>query len=315
MDKPVVPLTYEQLDHWVESLQPALIEEEFAIVVGILRGGAPLALMVSHATGASVAFLRYDRATREVRWDSTLPLPEPGAKVLLCEDIAGRGHTLVDCMAFLSEHGLVVRTLTGAYDDLSRLRPDYSIDASGYFTLFPWERQAYTDRYRADWIRDDKSEGTRMADDHEYAVYAIDLDGVLLPDIPLARYDEDLVAALAERDALVPFERLPGIDLKRARAIITGRPEMDRERTLAWLERHGFGHLELVMRAPGEHDDTAAGAAAHKAAAAVRCGVTHFIESDPVQAIFIAQTAPLLRVIWWNAQARSGTLIGASAWS
>jgi len=23
MDKPVVPLTYEQLDHWVESLQPA----------------------------------------------------------------------------------------------------------------------------------------------------------------------------------------------------------------------------------------------------------------------------------------------------
>jgi hypothetical protein len=34
-----------------------------------------------------------------------------------------------------------------------------------------------------------------------------------------------------------------------------------------------------------------------------------------VQAILIAQSAPLLRVIWWNAQARTGTLIGASAWS
>ena len=50
-------------------------------------------------------------------------------------------------------------------------------------------------------------------------------------------------------------------------------------------------------------------------AAAIRCGVTHFIESDPVQAILIAQSAPLLRVIWWNAHARTGTLIGASAWS
>lgn len=315
MDKPIVPLTYEQLDHWVESLQPALIAEEFAMVIGILRGGAPLALMVSHATGASVAFLRYERTTREVRWDSALPLPEPGSKVLLCEDIAGRGNTLVDCIAFLSEHGLVVRTLTGAYDDLSRLRPDYSIDASGYFALFPWERQAYTDRYRADWSRDSKGEGTFMGDDHEYAVYAIDLDGVLLPDIPLTRYDEDLPGALAERDALVPFEGLPGIDLKHTRAIITGRPEMDRERTLEWLHRHGFGHIELIMRTPDSHDESASGAAAHKAAAAIKCGVTHFIESDPVQAILIAQSAPLLRVIWWNAQTRTGTLIGASAWS
>ncbi|TDV07839.1 phosphoribosyltransferase [Paraburkholderia caballeronis] len=315
MNKPIVPLTYEQLDQWIESLQPLLAAENFAAVVGILRGGAPLALMVSHATGAPVAFLRYERATREVRWDSALPLPEPGSKVLLCEDIAGRGFTLTDSIAFLREYGLAVRTLTGAYDDLSRLRPDYSIDASGYFALFPWERQAYTDRYRADWARDGAHEGALMAGDHEYAVYAIDLDGILLPDIPLTRYDEDLDAALTERDALLPFDKFPGIDLQHTRAIITGRPEMDRARTQLWLERFGFGQLELVMRTPGEHDETPAGAAAHKAAAALRCGVTHFIESDPVQAIFIAQRAPLLRVIWWNAHTRTGTLIGASAWS
>jgi len=315
MNKPVVPLTYEQLDQWIESLQPVLAKEGFTAVIGILRGGAPLALMVSHATGANVAFLRYDRTTREVRWDSTLPLPEPGSKVLLCEDIAGRGNTLVDCIAFLREHGLVVRTLTGAYDDLSRLRPDFSIDASGYFTLFPWERQAYTERYRADWSRESGQPGALMAEDHEYAVYAIDLDGVLLPDLPLARYEEDLEAALLERDALLPFERVPGIDLQRARAIITGRPEIDRERTEAWLQRHGYGHLELLMRVVEEHDDTPSNVAAHKAAAAIRCGVTHFIESDPMQAIYIAQRAPLLRVIWWNAHTRTGTLIGAAVWS
>jgi hypothetical protein len=157
-------------------------------------------------------------------------------------------------------------------------------------------------------------EAPAMADDHHYATYAIDLDGILLPDVPLARYDEDLAAALAERDALLPFEVLPGIDLQRVRTIITGRPELDRARTETWLERHGFGHMQLVMRAPGTHDESPAGAAAHKASAALAGGVTHFVESDPVQALLIAQQAPLLRVIWWDARTRTGLLVGARAW-
>ncbi|MBT2793729.1 phosphoribosyltransferase [Paraburkholderia strydomiana] len=315
MNKPVLPLTYEQLDHWIESLQPALLAEGFTMAIGILRGGAPLALMVSHSAGAPVAFLRYDRASRTVAWDSTLPIPPAGSKVLLCEDIAGRGFTLVDCVAFLKQHGLDVKTLTGAVDDLSRTQPDYAIDARGYFALFPWERQAYTERYRDDWARVEAGDAPAMADDHHYATYAIDLDGILLPDVPLARYDEDLAAALLERDALLPFEVLPGIDLKRVRTIITGRPEMDRARTQAWLERHGFGHMQLVMRMPGTHDESPAGAAAHKAAAALAGGVTHFVESDPVQALLIAQQAPLLRVVWWDAQTHTGMLVGARAWA
>ncbi|HZZ09060.1 MAG TPA: phosphoribosyltransferase [Paraburkholderia sp.] len=314
MTKPVLPLTYEQLDHWIESLQPALLAERFTMAIGILRGGAPLALMVSHAVGAPVAFLRYDRQTRAVAWDSTLPVPPAGARVLLCEDIAGRGFTLTDCAAFLRGHGLEVTTLTGAVDELSRLQPDYAIDARGYFALFPWERQAHTGRYREDWERVETGATPAMADDHEYATYAIDLDGILLPDVPLARYDEDLAAALAERDALLPFEVLPDIDLRNVRTIITGRPEADRARTEAWLARHGFAHMQLVMRTPHAHNESPAGAAAHKAAAALRGGVTHFIESDPVQALLIAQQAPLLRVIWWDAATQTGVLVGARAW-
>ncbi|MBN3806642.1 phosphoribosyltransferase, partial [Paraburkholderia sp. Ac-20336] len=63
------------------------------------------------------------------------------------------------------------------------------------------------------------------------------------------------------------------------------------------------------------HDESPAGAAAHKAGAALRAGVTHFVESDPVQALLIAQQAPLLRVIWWDALTRTGMLVGARAWS
>jgi orotate phosphoribosyltransferase len=314
MPRPILPLTYEHLDHWIESLQPALLAEGFAMAVGILRGGAPLALMVSHGVGTPVAFLRYERATRTVAWDSALPIPPRGAKVLLCEDISGRGFTMADCVAFLEQHGLVVKTLTAAFDELSRVRPDYGNDAVGYFALFPWERQAHTERYRSDWEHAAVAGQGQMADDHQYAVCAIDLDGILLPDIPLARYDEDLAAALIERDALLPFETLPGIEIGAVRAIVTGRPETDRDRTQAWLDRHGFGGLELIMRAPASHGEGPDGAAAHKAEAVRVLGVTHFIESDPAQAILISRLAPLLRVIWWDAHARRGTLVTAADW-
>lgn len=314
MDKPLLTLTYDQLDQWIESLQPALLAESFTASIGILRGGAPLALMVSHAIGVPVAFVGYERQARKVSWQSATPMPPPGSKVLLCEDIAGRGFTLADSKAFLERHGLVVRTLTGAFDDISRLRPDYANDARGYFTIFPWERQAYTAGYRADWERMASGAADRMAEDHEYAAYAIDLDGILLPDVPLSRYDHDLASALRERDALLPFEVLPTRRLKNVRAVITGRPDIDRDRTEAWLRRHGFDHLDLVMR-PRDQDDSPASTAAYKAAAARRCGVTHFIESDPVQALLIAKEEPLLRVVWWDAANRSGMLINTVGWN
>ncbi len=314
MDKPVLPFTYDEIDRWVASLQPALVGEAFACAIGVLRGGAPLALMVSHATGAPHAFLRYERATRSVSWDSSIPMPPPGSKVLVCEDIAGAGHTLADCIDYLRAQGLVVKTMTVVFDDLSRIRPDYSIDGRGYFPLMPWERHAYTDAYRASWRRTKAGTVGLIGDDHEFAVYGIDLDGVLLPDVPPHRYEADLVAALAERDELAPYSHLPDIDLGRTKAIVTGRPEMDRARTVRWLARHGYDGPRLIMRDPSTHGDSPEQVAAYKAQAAVSLACTHFIESDPVQAIFIARCAPLLRVIWWDAERRMAQLVAAQPW-
>jgi len=312
LNKPVLPLSYEQMDRWIASLQPTLIAEAFVCVIGILRGGAPLALMVSHATGAPPTFLRYNRALREVSWDSSIPLPPPGSKVLLCEDIAGAGHTLSDCLAYLQAQGLEVKTLTAGFDDLSCIRPDYGIDGQGYFVLFPWERQAYTHGYRERWKDTAGGLTGAMADDHHYDIYAIDLDGILLPDISLERYEADLHTALHERDQLAPFADVPTFG--KVKAIVTGRPEMDRARTQDWLDRHGFGDIQLIMRTPDSHDDSPGQVAAHKAQAVLALACTHFVESDPQQAILIATNAPLLRVIRWDAQNRQARLIGAVQW-
>lgn len=312
LNEPVLPISYEHMDRWVASLQSALLAEAFSSIIGVLRGGAPLALMVSHATGVEPSFLRYRRADRSVTWDSSLPIPQAGSKVLLCEDIAGAGHTLKDCLSFLQRRGLQVKTLTAGYHDLSRLRPDYGIDGRGYFLLFPWERQVNTQAYRDHWVSTGCGRTGQMAQDHEYDAYAIDLDGILLPDIPDQHYVADLQAALCERDQLEPFERLPPLGL--VKAIITGRPEMDRARTQAWLSRHGHGETPMIMRDPQLHNDSPEQVAAHKAQATLRLGCTHFVESDPVQAILIAQYAPLLRVIWWDARNGLGRLIGALGW-
>lgn len=312
LDKPGLPVTYEHMDRLVTSLQSVLLEEAFDSVIGILRGGAPLALMVSHATGVKIAFLRYCRAGRAVTWDSSIALPPSGSKVLLCEDIAGAGHTLKDCLAFLQDRGLRVKIFTAGFDDLSRIRPDYGMDGRGYVLQFPWERQALTAAYRKHWNETEGGRNGSMGDDHEYDTYAIDLDGILLPDVPLSRYVENLEAALSERDLLEPFALLP--PMNQVKVIVTGRPEVDRARTQAWLCRHGHGDTPLIMRDTRRYDDTPEQVATHKALASLQSRCTHFIESDPTQAILIAQQMPLLQVIWWHAGSGQGRLIGAACW-
>ncbi|ROM72234.1 phosphoribosyltransferase [Pseudomonas brassicacearum] len=310
MSKRVLSVTYEQIDQWIASIQIQLIQEEFVCIIGILRGGGPIALMASHATGAPVAFLRYDRAAREVSWDSSIPIPDTNSKVLLCEDISGVGNTLSDCREFLRQRGLKVRILTAGFDDKSIIRPDYGIDGRGYFLLFPWERQSFTDEYRRHWIKTRGGTTSAMGNDHDYDTYAIDLDGILLPDISPARYEANLERALLERDDLEPFSLLPAH--KRVEAIITGRPEMDRDRTLLWLRQYGYGEVELRMRDTARYDDSPGQVALHKARAALDLACTHFIESDPVQAVLISTAAPLLRVIWWDAITRQAKLISSS---
>jgi len=280
-DKPIAVLTYEQLEQWIFSLQDPLKAEGFACVIGILRGGAPLALMVSHTIGAPVVFLRYERANRTVKWDSCLPLPPAGSKVLLCEDIAGSGHTLADCTAFLQGHGLTLKTLTAAYDESSRIRPDYGIDAVGYFASFPWERHAYTDAYRADWLRTAAGRWGDLQQDDRYTAVALDLECC---------------------------SALPEGEVDNVRVIVTDRPERDRASTQGWLVKHGFGRTPLIMQGLG-------GVVSHKVDAAVKFRCTVFIESDLQQAILISERAPLLKVVWWDVASGVGKLVGAQRWT
>lgn len=294
--RPRYTVTYERLDQWVYSLQPALLQHDFACVVGVLRGGGPLALMVSHTTGAPVAFLRYDRSLGHVAWDSSIPLPVPGATVLLCEDIAGMGDTFVDCIEFLRARGLRIVTMTVGFDERSRIRPDYGMDLGGAAIHFPWERHACTVGLRN--AHRGARQGLRKRPDHAYERYAFDLDGVL-------------------RDAKTYDGHEDMLDLarERARVVISTRVEVARAQTTRWLRDHGITDVDLVMRDPMRYDLSGAKLIAYKVDALDRHRCTHMIEADPTQSIAIAGRLPLLRTVWWDHDSDTGRLVSADAWT
>ena len=279
--------------YWVEARISGYVAEwgqaGFDAVVAIARGGLAPAVMASTALGLPLYALHYDRAERRVSW-FTRQAPKRGSRVLLVEDIAGRGTTLSDSIDFLRDFGADISVFTLAWDDQSRVIPDYGFKLpAGCRAWFPWERESITDAFGA-------TGNVPSRPEHEYASWAMDLDGILLPDIPEDAYLRNLEAALLQRDALEPHAVLPNRDL-RDLPIITGRPEQDRARTQAWLNRHGFTG-RLIMRDETRH--TAPQTALHKAQAIIEQRFTHFIESDAIQALEIANQVKVARVLWWN---------------
>lgn len=294
------PYDYTRIEQLVASYIPSWRQQEFCGVVAVARGGLIPAVMISAALDIPLHAVAYDRASRTVSWYSATR-PAAGSHVLLVEDIAGRGHTLADSLDFLQAHQVVARIFTLAYDTESRITPEFGVKIQpGYRAWFPWERESITDAYGATANQPAEREYT-------YASWAIDLDGVLLADLPEQSYLEALDDTLRTRDTLPPNTCLPDLDLEQV-TIITGRPEQDRARTQQWLTCHGF-HGPLVMRDPAIHDVSQT--AQHKSQALLQRRHTHFVESDVEQALEIAQRTRIARVFWWNGH--HALLVHASA--
>lgn len=291
MNTPPAAFSYDYLriEAVIAGLVPAWRTAGFDAVVAIARGGLVPGTLVSTGLDLPLYALQYSRENRDVSW-YTVNQPAGPCRILLVEDIAGRGTTLSDSIAFLQALGHELTVFTLAYDAQSRVTPDYGLNIpDGYRAWFPWERESITPAFDATHNRPGQPE-------YNYASWAIDLDGILLMDLPEDEYAQALQETLTRRDQLPPNKNLPQVDLANV-TIITGRPEQDRLRTQAWLDQHGF-HGPLIMRDEARH--TPEQTAAHKAEAILSRCHTHFIESDPIQALDIACRTQVARVMWWN---------------
>lgn len=278
---------YPAVAHTIDQWVPEWRRIGFAGVVAVARGGLIAGVMAATALSVPLYALQYRRASREVGW-FTRNTPAAGERLLLIDDIAGNGSTLTDCREFLGRD-FEVEVCSLVSDELSRIEPRWSVKlGQGLRPWFPWEREAITAAF-------DETGNLPTLPEYAYASWAIDLDGVLLPDVPDEHYASDLQAALTFRDTLLPSATLPPLDLPTV-TIITGRPEMDRVRTREWLDRHGF-HGKLVMR--DEHQFPVELTPEYKAYQLHAGCHTHFLESCPRQAIRIGQSAPVAKVYWW----------------
>jgi hypothetical protein len=281
-------LDHSQIALRAEALAPALRQADYEAIVCVLRGGLHLAAHAAFATGLPLHFLRYSRDERGVAWQG--PPPE-ARRLLLCEDFAGKGFTLLDCEAYLRHGGFQVETLVICVDALSASQPRWRLFQAAHPEerfLLPWER------HRRNPLAADSAAGVA---DHTLRRTAWDLDGVFVADLEAHHYRNDLRAALSRRDTLplAEFAPRPSPD----ELIITGRPESDAERTLEWCQRVGV-QLRVIFRDDQRDWPTPEEVARFKADRALALGCTDYVESDATQAALMAQTYPQLRVTWWN---------------
>jgi hypothetical protein len=223
-----------------------------------------------------------------VNWVGSAP---EQSNVLLCEDFAGSGKTLINCKQFLIDSGYKVATSVVCVDRLSASVPDYScfwLQQEDARIILPWER------YRLNHAVD---LGLGKMD-LEFEKVGWDMDGVFLDDVASEHYAADLENALSMRDKLLPAAYAP--EIIQEDIIITGRPSQDEERTRIWMLQHLRHELELHLRDDGVEKPTSQTTGEWKAKKALALGCTHYVESDAEQAVFVAALYPQLRVIWWN---------------
>ncbi|MCC6720518.1 MAG: hypothetical protein IT555_21805 [Acetobacteraceae bacterium] len=292
---------YDQAERMVAALMDRAAAWRPDAVVAIVRGGLIPGTMAAAMLALPLAMVGWDRATGAVTWYGA----RPRGRLLVVDDCCATGATMRAVLADLAAAGSATLSLTIVHDpETTGLVPDLSHPMTEYFRL-PWERGEATPAARAH-----RTGGAPANRAHEAPFVGLDLDGVFLPDIARAEYGADLAAALERRQELAPFAALPDFALDRA-VVITGRPDSDEAPTRAWLARHGHGGLALQMRPAGTPADLGS-VARYKAAAATRWGCTHFVESEPEQAIRIAALAPHLVVSWWSPAEARHWIVGAA---
>jgi hypoxanthine phosphoribosyltransferase len=138
---------------WAEygGLTEALAEKvhssgkTFDLVIGIARGGIPVAMVVSDRLGVKIDTITVKsyRGIAERGSISILSTPTEnikGTRVLLVDDLVDQGDTMIGVKGFLSERGAkIVETAVLFKKPWSKTHPDYFLETVEEWIVFPFE--------------------------------------------------------------------------------------------------------------------------------------------------------------------------------
>ncbi|MFC7439685.1 phosphoribosyltransferase [Laceyella putida] len=283
-------LDYNAISLRLDTLAKDIMSANFDGLVIILRGGSFAGMHLAFLTGLPYYFLRYDRKIEKPAWLGNIPEKK---RLLICEDFAGMGKTLINCKKFLVDLGYDVSTLVICKDRKSASTPDYycfDCQETNARFLLPWER------YRINPSTGTASENQELLD-HEYERTAWDMDGVFIDGIKSAQIHNGSEGTpfLRDQDPIAKYAPVP----LTQDIIISSRPVSHKESTEKWFRTHNI-YVPIIFRDDDVELSTLESVAKWKGSRAIELGFTHFVSGNSEVALFIAAFYPELRVIWWN---------------
>lgn len=132
----------------IEEIARQAQELQVNRIVGISRGGLPLAVALSHRLNLPLSVVGVSSYNVKNEQE-TLVCDTPDVifegwegNVLICDDIADSGKTLcflIDKMEGLSNCNAGYYTATLFYKETSVIKPDIFVEATDKWVVFPWE--------------------------------------------------------------------------------------------------------------------------------------------------------------------------------
>ncbi|MEM2123052.1 MAG: phosphoribosyltransferase [Candidatus Bathyarchaeia archaeon] len=148
-----LPIGWEQMYGMCIALAEKIRVEGFNpdLIVGVARGGWIPARILSdllhnpNLTSIRVEFYEDVGVTgREPRITQQLPIPVKGLKVLVVDDVSDTGRSLLTVYEHINKEGAEsVKTATLHYKPHSIFKPDFYIDETSAWIIYPHERYEF----------------------------------------------------------------------------------------------------------------------------------------------------------------------------
>jgi len=143
----VIMLTWDEVEKLCVKLYDKIKKNfEFDIIIAICRGGWVPARIISDISGnknlGNIRVESYNaihKGKPKVTQDVSVSVE--GKKILLVDDVSDTGDSLILAKEYLTKKKpLELRTATLHYKPKSRLKPDFFVDSTEKWIIYPWEK-------------------------------------------------------------------------------------------------------------------------------------------------------------------------------
>lgn len=142
-------IDWEEYGRLTETLANRIISSslQFDLVIGIARGGIPLAMVLADRLGVKLDIVNVKsyigiNMRKAPTIVSTLTENIAGKRILLVDDLVDNGDTMQTVISYLMKQGPAdVKTAVLFKKPWSRTEPDFYLELVESWIVFPWERE------------------------------------------------------------------------------------------------------------------------------------------------------------------------------